>query len=77
MTIHLDRRRLLHLSAFGAGALVIPGVASAISAGRGFTHDVASGEPSQNSVLLWIRQRSTALQERHRMSVARGTNRLA
>jgi alkaline phosphatase D len=55
MTFHLDRRRLLHLGAFGAGALVVPGVASAVSAARGFTHNVASGEPSQNSILLWTR----------------------
>jgi alkaline phosphatase D len=51
----LDRRRLLHLGMFGASALVIPGTALAISSARGFTHGIASGEPSQNSVLLWTR----------------------
>ena len=51
----LDRRRLLHLGMFGAGALAIPGTALAISSARGFTHGIASGEPSQKSVLLWTR----------------------
>lgn len=52
--MELDRRLLLQFGAFGAGALAIPGAAAAIAA-RGFTHGVASGEPSQNSVLLWTR----------------------
>ena len=55
MPLLLDRRRLLYLGAFGAGALVVPGTAAALAAARGFTHDVASGEPSQTSVLLWTR----------------------
>ncbi len=53
--LHLDRRRLLQLGAFGAGALAVPGTAAALASARGFTHNVASGEPSQNSVLLWTR----------------------
>ena len=55
MSFDLDRRRLLQLGAFGAGALAVPGTAAALSAARGFTHGVASGEPSQASVLLWTR----------------------
>src|SRR6476659_836430 len=51
----IDRRRILQLGAFGAGALAIPGTAAALAASRGFTHSVASGEPSQKSVLLWTR----------------------
>src|SRR5262245_26356397 len=61
--MELDRRLLLQFGAFGAGALAIPGAAAALSA-RGFTHSVASGEPSQNSVLVWTRYvavRDTAL----------------
>jgi alkaline phosphatase D len=54
MPLILDRRHLLQLGAFGAGALALPGVAEALTA-RGFTHNVASGEPSQDSVLLWTR----------------------
>ena len=55
MTFHLDRRRILQLGAFGTGALVVPGTASAIARARGFTHGVASGEPTQDSILLWTR----------------------
>jgi alkaline phosphatase D len=55
MGFEIDRRRLLHLGAFGAGALVIPGMSAAVSKARGFTHGVASGEPSKSSVLLWTR----------------------
>ena len=55
MSFEIDRRRLIRLGAFGAGALAIPGMALAVSAARGFSHGVASGEPSQNSVLLWTR----------------------
>ncbi len=50
----INRRQLVQLGAFGLGALSIPSIARA-SFGSGFTHNVASGEPSQNSVLLWTR----------------------
>lgn len=53
--LSLDRRRLLHLGAFGAGALAIPGTAGALAAARGFTHNVASGEPGHDKVMLWTR----------------------
>jgi len=50
----IDRRRLIQAGVFGLGAMALPGVAS-IFLRRGFTHGVASGEPSANSVLLWTR----------------------
>ena len=49
-----DRRLLLRLGTLGVGALALPGAAQTFGA-RGFTHGVASGEPSANSVLLWTR----------------------
>lgn len=54
MTFPIDRRLLIKGSILGLGALAIPG-AAAVLAGRGFTHGVASGEPSAGSVLLWTR----------------------
>lgn len=54
MTIKIDRRQLMALGTFGLGALSVPASAALISA-KGFTHGVASGEPSQSSVLLWTR----------------------
>ena len=50
----IDRRLLLKAGTLGLGALAAPGGA-ALLAGCGFTHDVASGEPHQNSVMLWTR----------------------
>jgi alkaline phosphatase D len=54
MTVNLDRRLLLKAGTLGLGALAVPGVAQ-IAAARGFTHGVASGEPSARSVMLWTR----------------------
>ena len=54
MTLKLDRRQLLQAGAFGLGALATPG-AAALLAARGFTHNVASGEPGARSVMLWTR----------------------
>ena len=56
--IRIDRRQLIVTSAFGLGGLMLPGgrlAAQALAAARGFTHDVASGEPDIDSVLLWTR----------------------
>jgi len=50
----MDRRQLIGLGAAGLAALVLPGAAAAMMA-QGFTHGVASGEPSAHSVLLWTR----------------------
>ena len=54
MTMNIDRRQLMALGTFGLGALGVPASATLMSA-KGFTHGVASGEPSQGSVLLWTR----------------------
>ena len=54
MTMNIDRRQLMALGTFGLGALSMPASAAMIG-GKGFTHGVASGEPSQGSVLLWTR----------------------
>ncbi len=51
-TIALDRRALLLGGAVGLGLAAAP---VAAQAARGFTHGVASGEPSARSVLLWTR----------------------
>ena len=50
----IDRRNLLQASMLGVGMLSVPGLAAALS-NRGFSHGVASGEPSARSVLLWTR----------------------
>jgi alkaline phosphatase D len=58
MTLILDRRSLVRGGVLGLGALLVPGGGAALAqlaAARGFTHSVASGEPSQESVLLWTR----------------------
>lgn len=54
MTLVMDRRLLMKAGAFGLAAMATPGVAQLLTA-RGFTHGVASGEPSAKSVLLWTR----------------------
>jgi alkaline phosphatase D len=50
----IDRRLLLKAGTLGLGALAFPG-ATQLLAARGFTHNVASGEPRQHSVMLWTR----------------------
>jgi alkaline phosphatase D len=52
--LSLNRRHLIALGTGGLAALAIPGAARAMLA-RGFTHGVASGEPTSRSVLLWTR----------------------
>ena len=49
----LTRRNLFTLA--GASAALVAAPAAARTFGSGFTHAVASGEPSANSVLLWTR----------------------
>ncbi len=56
--IRIDRRQLIATSAFGLGGLALPGgmlTAQTLAGARGFTHNVASGEPDRDSVLLWTR----------------------
>ncbi len=58
MTVHIDRRLLLKTGTFGLGALSLPGGALAAMQAAlqpGFSHGVASGEPTEDSVLLWTR----------------------
>jgi len=54
MTLRLHRRDLLAAGTFGMGALAVPGTAALLAA-RGFTHEVASGEPGHYKVMLWTR----------------------
>jgi alkaline phosphatase D len=55
MTMTIDRRLLIKAGTFGLAALSIPGAGQALFSRRGFTHGVASGEPTGDSVLLWTR----------------------
>ncbi|WP_109808123.1 alkaline phosphatase D family protein [Sphingosinithalassobacter portus] len=57
MTFQIDRRSLLMTGTLGLGAFAVPGFARALTVAdmRGFTHSVASGEPSATSMLLWTR----------------------
>lgn len=58
MTFKIDRRALIATAGFGISGLVLPGgalVAQTLLGLTGFTHNVASGEPGPNSVLLWTR----------------------
>ena len=53
MTIQIDRRALLVTAGFGLGGLIMPGgslAAQTLVAAKGFTHNVASGEPGPDSV---------------------------
>jgi len=55
--LRIDRRSLLMTGTLGLGAYAVPGFAQtdSVAALRGFTHNVASGEPSSDSMLLWTR----------------------
>lgn len=58
MTFSIDRRSLIVGAGLGLGSLVLPagrGLAQQIFGARGFTHNVASGEPGPDSMLLWTR----------------------
>ncbi|MEG3149066.1 alkaline phosphatase D family protein [Sphingomonas sp. ZT3P38] len=57
MNHRIDRRSLLLTGSLGLGAFAIPGFAQTVATARpnGFTHSVASGEPSVDSILLWTR----------------------
>lgn len=58
MKMHMDRRSLVLGGSLGLGALLIPagrGLAAQLLAAKGFTHNVASGEPGPDSMLLWTR----------------------
>ena len=58
MSFIINRRSLLATAGFGIGGLILPGgaaMAQALLGLTGFTHNVASGEPGPDSVLLWTR----------------------
>jgi alkaline phosphatase D len=58
MSFFINRRHLLTTAGFGIGGLMLPGgtaMAQALLGMTGFTHNVASGEPGPDSVLLWTR----------------------
>jgi alkaline phosphatase D len=58
MTVNIERRRLVVGGALGIGALMLPmgsSLASQVLGAKGFTHNVASGEPGPDSMLLWTR----------------------
>jgi alkaline phosphatase D len=60
MPIQIDRRALLITAGLGIGGLILPGgrlAAQTLAFASGFTHNVASGEPGQTSILLWTRYR--------------------
>lgn len=54
----IGRRQLFTTAGFGIAGLMMPGgaaMAQALLGMTGFTHNVASGEPAADSVLLWTR----------------------
>lgn len=56
--IRIDRRQLFATAGFGIAGLILPGgaaMAQTLLGLTGFTHNVASGEPGPDSVLLWTR----------------------
>ena len=55
--ITADRRTILGAGLMGLAGLPGAAHASAFQRARGFTHNVASGEPGATSVLLWTRYR--------------------
>lgn len=58
MTVNIERRRLVLGGALGLGALMLPigrALCSDLLGATGFTHNVASGEPGTDSMLLWTR----------------------
>ena len=72
MPHQIDRRLLLKTATLGLGALALPGGAIAAmqaALAKGFSHNVASGEPSQRSVLLWTRFVSNARESKLRVEI--------
>ncbi|HEY0597166.1 alkaline phosphatase D family protein [Sphingopyxis sp.] len=56
MTIEINRRELILTGTLGFAALAIGGPSTAaLLTATGFTHNVASGEPGPDSILLWTR----------------------
>lgn len=57
MSLSVDRRNFITGGVLGLGGLLLPGfrARAAIVFASGFTHNVASGEPGADSMLLWTR----------------------
>jgi len=58
MVLNIDRRSLVLGAGLGMGALLLPAgrsLAAELLGAKGFTHNVASGEPGPDSMLLWTR----------------------
>ena len=57
MTLRIDRRTFVLTGTLGLGAFAVPGFARAfmLADATGFTHNVASGEPGPDTMLLWTR----------------------
>ncbi|MGR4866096.1 alkaline phosphatase D family protein [Caulobacter sp. LARHSG274] len=58
MVLNIDRRGVVLGGGLGLGALVLPAgraLAAGMLGATGFTHNVASGEPGPDSMLLWTR----------------------
>ena len=58
MVLTIDRRSLVLGGGLGLGALLLPAgrpLAAELLGAKGFTHNVASGEPGPDSMLLWTR----------------------
>lgn len=58
MPLAIDRRSLIAGAGLGLGALMLPagrGLAAQLLGATGFTHNVASGEPGADTMLLWTR----------------------
>jgi alkaline phosphatase D len=74
MSFIINRRHLLATAGFGIGGLMLPGgaaMAQSLLGMTGFTHNVASGEPGPDSVLLWTRYvSSTGGQSKVRVEIS-------
>jgi alkaline phosphatase D len=72
MTVNIERRRLVVGGALGLSALMLPigrSLAAEMLGAKGFTHNVASGEPASDSMLLWTRYVPSANVEEVRLDV--------
>jgi alkaline phosphatase D len=72
MIVNIERRRLVIGGALGLGALMHPigrSLCAEIVGAKGFTHNVASGEPGSDSMLLWTRYVPSASVDEVRLDV--------
>lgn len=72
MSLMLDRRRLVLGGMLGLGAFSLPGgaaLARQMMTATGFTHGVASGEPSATSMLFWTRYVAAAGADQARLDI--------